>query len=81
MFNFGLIHVPLFVFVPGPEPPASLLEAGGVGSLMNNVQEIALTTRKHGNAQILMKCIPYCPLYRTAQCTTLSREHFREYQT
>ena len=35
MFNFGLINVPLLVFVPGPQPPASLLEAGDVGSLTN----------------------------------------------
>ena len=35
--NFVHISVPLFVFVPGQKPPVSLLEAGGVGSLMNNV--------------------------------------------
>ena len=42
--NFMRNSVPLFVFVPGPQPPAPLLEAGGVGSLMNNVQEGASST-------------------------------------
>ena len=65
------ISVPLFVFVPGQKPPVSLLEAGGVGSLMNNVPgepllPVNITIQnnyKTGMDAALYSHGKYCPMY------------------